>query len=260
MGRRRRQKRAAARAAVLYVRCSLEEQAIDGYSVDYQEASLRAYCALRGLEVTEVVVDAGASGGKPLASREGGATVQNLAARGKVGAVVGWKLDRLFRDAGDCLNVTREWDRWGVALHLADLGGQAVDTSSAMGRFFLTVMAGAAEMERNQIRERTAAALRHKAANGEFCGGEVPYGFRIASDGVRLAEVEEEQQVIREARRLRASGLSLRAVARELDRFGYASRSGRPFAASQVARMTEAAATKPTEGPIGAEEPSIAPS
>jgi DNA invertase Pin-like site-specific DNA recombinase len=167
--------------------------------------------------------------------------VQSLAARGRVGAVVGWKLDRLFRDAADCLNVTREWDRRGVALHLADLGGQAVDTSSAMGRFFLTVMADAAEMERNQVRERTSAALRHKAEKGEFTGGEAPYGSRLAADGVRLEKVEVEQRVIREARRLRASGLSLRAVAGELGRLGHASRSGRPFAASQVARMTEGA-------------------
>jgi DNA invertase Pin-like site-specific DNA recombinase len=46
-----------------------------------------------------------------------------------------------------------------------------------MGRFFLTVMAGAAEMERNLVRERTAAAMAYKASNGEYVGGKVPYGF-----------------------------------------------------------------------------------
>jgi len=128
-----------------------------------------------------------------------------------------------------------------VALHLVDLGGQAVDTSTAMGRFFLTVMAGCAELERNQIRERTATAMQHKAKRGEFTGGKVPYGYRLDRDGVRLKEVEEEQRVIREARQLSASGLSLRAVAGELDRLGYASRSGRPFAAEQVRRILAAA-------------------
>ena len=83
MSRRPEAKRpeTTARRAVLYVRCSTEEQALEGYSLEYQEAALRAYCLLRGLEVAEVV-DAGASGGTPLAGREGGSAVQSLAAGG----------------------------------------------------------------------------------------------------------------------------------------------------------------------------------
>jgi len=234
-------KRADANQAVLYCRVSTEEQATEGVSLEAQEASLRAYCAMRGLEVVEVVIDAGVSGAKPLAGREGGSTVQDLATRGKVCAVVAWKLDRLFRDACDCLAVTQVWDRRGVALHLVDLGGQAVDTSTAMGRFFLTVMAGCAELERNQIRERTSAAMAYKVDRGEFIGGQLPYGYRLGADGVRLEAVEAEQRVICAARGLRAGGLSLRAVASELDRLGYVSRSGRPFQAEQVRRLLEAA-------------------
>jgi DNA invertase Pin-like site-specific DNA recombinase len=241
MTRRENTKRADVTQAVLYCRVSTEEQATEGVSLAAQEGALHAYCTMRGLEVAGLVIDAGVSAGKPLATRDGGAEVQALVAKGKVGAVVAWKLDRLFRDAADCLAVTQAWDRRGVALHLVDLGGQAVDTSTAMGRFFLTVMAGCAELERNQIRERTAAAMAHKAGRGEFIGGREPYGFRLGPDGVHLEQVEDEQRVICAAREQRASGLSLRAVAGELNRAGFASRSGRPFAAEQVRRMLEAA-------------------
>ena len=55
----------------------------------------------------------------------------------------------------------------GVALHIIDLGGNAIDTTSAAGRFMLVVLAGAAEMERNLIRERTKSALAVKRANGQ---------------------------------------------------------------------------------------------
>ena len=72
------------------------------------------------------------------------------------------KLDRMFRNAGDCLATVEAWDRAGVALHVVDLGGNAIDTTSAAGRFMLVVLAGAAEMERNLIRERTKAALAVK--------------------------------------------------------------------------------------------------
>ena len=232
----RTDRRPQTNAAVAYVRVSTDEQALEGVSLDAQQARLRAYCTMRGLDLVEVVIDAAVSAGKPLAEREGGRRILDLVARRRVSAVVAWKLDRLFRDCADCLTVTRTWDSADVALHLVDLGGQAVDTRSAMGRFFVTIMAGAAELERNQIRERTSAAMRHMQSRGEYIGGEAPFGFRLTDDGT-LAPVPAEKAAIEEARRLRHAGLSLRAVAAELDRAGVRARNGKIFAASQVARM-----------------------
>lgn len=226
--------------AVAYVRVSTEEQAVEGVSLDAQEARIRAYCAMRGIELAAVVVDAGVSAGKPLASREGGARVLDVIRRKQAGAVVALKLDRLFRNAADCLATVEAWDHAGVALHLVDLGGTSVDTSSAMGRFFLTVMAGAAEMERNQIRERTSMAMQHKASRGEYTGGKAPFGFDVTTGGT-LVRNDAEQEVLGIARELRAAGMSLRAVARELAKRGHVSRTGKPFVPCQVQKMTEAA-------------------
>ena len=225
-------------AVIAYCRVSTEEQALEGVSLDAQEARIRAYCAMRGLELAEVVIDAGVSAYKPLADREGGRRVLEMVRARKAAAVVALKLDRLFRNAADCLEVCGAWDRAGVALHLVDLGGQAVDTSSAMGRFFLTVMAGAAELERNQIAERTSTAMQHKRSNGERVGA-VPYGFALAADGVHFEPVAAEQEVIALARELRANGMSLRAVAAELASRGRTSRTGKVFEAQQVSRMVE---------------------
>ena len=80
--------------------------------------------------------------------------------------------------------------------------------------------------------------MQHMASVGEYTGGEAPYGFAV--EGERVVEVEAEQAVVREARRLRAEGLSLRAVARELDAAGLRSRTARPFAAVQIQRMLAA--------------------
>lgn len=226
--------------AVLYCRVSTTEQAVEGVSLDAQETRLRAYCAMRGLRVAEVVIDAGVSGGKALASRDGGARVLDLVRAKAVDSVVAYKLDRLFRDCADCLTVTREWDRKDVALHLVDLGGQAIDTSSAMGRFFLTVMAGAAELERGMVRERTVSAMAHKRANREYCGGSAPYGWAIGDDGVALVPCEPEQEVIRSAREIRGAGKSLRAVGAALTARGLLPRGGGRWHASNVQRLLEA--------------------
>ena len=137
--------------AILYLRVSTTEQATEGISLNVQEDRLRAYCTMRDLDIVQVITDAGVSAGKPLDTRPGGQQLLDTIRRKQADAVVAYKLDRLFRDCADCLTTTKTWDKKGVALHLVDLGGQTLDTSSPMGRFFLTVMAGAAELERNLV-------------------------------------------------------------------------------------------------------------
>ena len=230
----------ATRNVVAYVRVSTEEQANEGVSLQAQEARIRAYCDMRNLNLVDVMIDAGVSAGKPLVTREGGRRVMDLVRTRRVHGVIALKLDRLFRDCADCLQVIRTWDGLGIALHLVDIGGSAVDTSSAMGRFFLTVMGGAAELERNVVGERTSLAMRHMASKSMYTGGHARYGFRVVDGGV-LEPINDEQHVIALAVGLRSRGLSLRAVADELAGLGCLSRAGKPFVPCQVQAITSAA-------------------
>jgi len=223
--------------AVLYLRVSTQEQAREGISLAAQEARLRAYCTLRGLHAAEVVIDAGVSGGKPMHSRVGGQRILDLVHHGAVGHVIAYKLDRLFRDCADCLMVTAAWDKKSIALHLVDLGGQTLDTSSAMGRFFLTVMAGAAELERNLIRERTSEAMGYVKSQGHKTGGDVPYGFTVAADGKTLVADAEEQAMLQAIRTARSQGYSQRQVGAELASQGCTTRKGTPLILRQVQRI-----------------------
>lgn len=224
--------------AVAYIRVSTREQATEGISLEAQEAKVRAYCALKGLELEHIITDAGVSAAKPLAKRPGGKQLLALAAGGK--PVVAFKLDRLFRDCVDCLDVVRSWDKAGTALHLIDLGGQAIDTSTAMGRFFLTVMAGAAELERNLIGERTSAAIQHLQAQGVGVG-RAPYGFRYAEPGAdgrkQLVAVDEELRVVERMQRLRAAGLSNAAIASVLNDDRVPTKRGGQWRASTVRQV-----------------------
>jgi DNA invertase Pin-like site-specific DNA recombinase len=67
--------------AVLYLRVSTQEQATEGISLAAQDAKLRAYCTLRGLDIVRVIVEGGVSGGKPLADRDGGQELLTLVRR-----------------------------------------------------------------------------------------------------------------------------------------------------------------------------------
>jgi site-specific DNA recombinase len=218
--------------AIGYIRASTQDQEI---TLAMQAEKLRAYCALRGLDLVEIVEDAGVSGSVPLAERPAGQRVAVALRRHKATHVVALKLDRLFRDAADALAQTKAWDKAGIALHLCDMGGGTLDTSSPMGRMMLTMLAGFAEFERALIAERTGAAIRHKQARGEYIGGAAPYGYRLEAG--ELVEGEGEQAVVLEAKRLKAAGLSLRMIVAELTAAGRVARNGRPFAAMQVQRM-----------------------
>jgi len=198
--------------AIGYVRCSTQKQVDSGLGLDAQGERIRAYCALKQLVLVRLITDAGVSGGKPLASRKGGAALLDAIQRREAGAVVMFKLDRMLRNAGDCLTTVERWERSGVALHVMDLGGNAIDTTSAAGRFMLTVLAGAAEMERHLVRERTKAALAVKWANGQRVGT-IPYGYDLAPDGVELVENATEQADIANMLAMRSCGRTRQHIA-----------------------------------------------
>lgn len=106
------------------------------------------------------------------------------------------------------------------------MGGNAIDTTSAAGRFMLVVLAGAAEMERNLTRERTRSAMAIKRSNGERIGS-VPYGFDLADDGVTLVPNEIEQTVILDIRTNRDSGMTFAGIADTLTRRGVPTKTGK---------------------------------
>jgi DNA invertase Pin-like site-specific DNA recombinase len=194
--------------------------------LDVQDQRIRAYCGMKGLDLIEIVTDAGVSGGKPLAKRDGGLQLLEAIRARKADAVVMLKLDRMFRNAGDCLATVERWEQKNVALHVVDLGGNAIDTTSAAGRFMLVVLAGAAEMERNLTRERTRSAMAVKRANGQRIGT-VPYGFDLANDGTTLVPNESEQAVVADMKAMRAGGMKLQKIAADLTERGVPTKTGK---------------------------------
>jgi DNA invertase Pin-like site-specific DNA recombinase len=104
-----------------------------------------------------------------------------------------------------------------------------------------TIIDAFAQYERTLIAMRTKTAMAHKRAMGERVGA-VPYGYQLAADGVHFVAAPDEQAVIDIVRRLRAGGLSYRAIAAELNQRGLTNRAGGRFMATQVVHMLKAVA------------------
>ena len=216
--------------AIGYIRVSTEKQASEGVSLQMQQEKIEAYCLLQGLDLACLITDDGVSGAVSLENRPGGKTLQKAIRDAKAKNIVALKLDRLFRDAADALQQTREWEKAGIALHLIDMGGATINTGSAMGRMFLTMMAGFAELERNLIAERTSLALQSKKARGEVYSP-IPLGFQ--EDAGKLVPDEREMSIVRSVRDMRNTGKSLREIAAALNEAGVSGKKqGRYFAST----------------------------
>jgi site-specific DNA recombinase len=232
--------------AIGYIRVSTEDQHL---GMDAQRATLDAWCARHGAELAAVHVDHGISGAAPLDKRPGLLAAVEALDKGSVLLVA--KRDRLARDVMLAAMVERLAERAGASVASAD-GVAAGNGPEA--QLMRSIIDAFAQYERALIRARTKAALAVKRGRGEYTGGDAPYGYRlegtpvprvvkgkprVSLEGGRYVPVPEEQATIALARELR-QGRTLRAVAAELQARGIVSRTGRPFAAIQIARMIAA--------------------
>lgn len=221
--------------AVAYIRVSTSEQHL---GPEAQRAAIEAWAARAGVSVTAWHVDHGVSGATPVEERNAFcAALASLREHG-AGVLVVAKRDRVARDVVVAAMAERAAVAAGARLVSADGAGNGDSPADA---FMRNVIDSASAYERALIRLRTKQALAAKAAKGERVGA-IPFGYRIADDGVRLERDDAEQGVLAVVRELRAAGLSGRAIVRELAARGLVSRACRPFGLAQVQRMLARAA------------------
>jgi DNA invertase Pin-like site-specific DNA recombinase len=219
--------------AVGYIRVSTTKQANEGVSLEAQAEKIKAYCALKDLDLTGIISDAGKSGSK--ANREGFQEVLCLCRTGKADAVVVYSISRFTRSTKDLLDfVDHHVIKGTVELHSIS---ESLDTSTATGRFMLKVMGAMNELEREQAGERTKAALGHKKDKGEKTGGDIPFGYALAADGKVLVVNDSEQAIIRLIESLKRDGHSDNGIARYLNENGYRTKKGKGWSNVQVARI-----------------------
>jgi site-specific DNA recombinase len=227
---------------IAYPRVSTDEMAEEGVSLQAQVAKMRAYAELYGIEIVDVVEDAGFSA-KTL-DRPGLKSILARLKRKEVDGVLVAKLDRLSRNVGDWNHLIESYfgEKPGKALlSVAD----QIDTRTASGRMVLNLMMSIYQWERETIGERTRDALRYKKSVGQKCGGALPLGFERGPDQVgangkiikTLIECPREQEALELIKSLRAGGAKLGAIAIELTARGYQRREGAAWEHTYLSRL-----------------------
>lgn len=171
--------------AVLYHRVSTVDQ-----DEQLAGAELRRAAELRGLEVVDLVLETGSGATN---DRPGLQRVLELARRGRVDAVLVWKLDRFGRSALDLLTNIQALSAAGVRFVAVTQGLDVGAEAGAMGRLILTVLAAVAEFERELIKERTRLGLAGARRRGVQLGRP-----RVECDGQLVQHLREQGSSWRE--------------------------------------------------------------
>ena len=175
--------------AAIYARVSTSDQ-----HNEIQIKELTDYVERRGWELAGVYQDQ-MSGAK--AQRPGLDALMADARLHKFDAVIVWKLDRFGRSLINCVAGIQDLTAAGVRF-IAVSQGLDTDAANPTSRLLLHILAAVAEFERELIKERVSAGLKHAKTKGVRIG--------------RPRRVFDRQRALD----MRGQGMSLPAIAREL--------------------------------------------
>ena len=177
--------------AALYARVSTEEQADQGYSLAAQLQMLRDFCEVFEMDIAGEYVDDGYSGTNT--RRPAYRRMFSPDERQRWDALVVIKMDRIHRNSKNFMLMIEDLSKNGQSFFSTT---ERIDTTTAVGRFALDVIQRIAQLESEQIGERTKFGMIQKAEQKDgIMGFQPPYGYSIA-DG-ELISIPEEQIIVK---------------------------------------------------------------
>ena len=197
-----------------YIRVSTDKQREEGYSIDIQKERLDGYARSMfpsseyEAEYREYVDD-GFSGGS-LDRPQMNALIEDVK-NGEITHVVVVKLDRLSRSQKDTLYLIED-----VFLphNVAFISmGESFNTSTAFGRAVVGILSVFAQLERENIYERTRSGMQKRVELGYWPGGgNIPFGYDYdASQGILIPNRDAE--TVRRIYELYNTGFSQQTIA-----------------------------------------------
>jgi len=212
---------------IIYMRVSTDEQGRSGLGLAAQRRTCRAYVTYK--EDWRVVAEyTDEKSGRSLNGRHELARALAAMDQGEADVLLVAKLDRLSRSVVDFGTILQRSKHHGWALAVNDF---QLDTTTANGKLVANMLMALAEWERDQVSERTKAALAsiprgttHVDRDGNIKG---PPGGPVQIDAETSALV----------RYMKDQGKSYRAICDELTAMGKPTPRGGPWQVSTIQRM-----------------------
>jgi DNA invertase Pin-like site-specific DNA recombinase len=190
----------------VYARVSTSDKEQDP---ETQLMHLRDFCNAQNWEIYKEYIDTASA--LDIAHRTAWRSLLDDAAKRKFKIVLVFKLDRAFRSVKHMHDTLSTWEALGISFKSLR---EQFDTSTALGRLLLNLLAALAEFELELIRERVKAGMERAARQGKKIGR--PRVTDRRGFNTRYKTILE---------RLRAGEISRRRAAKELG-IGYATLKG----------------------------------
>lgn len=169
--------------AAIYARVSTDDK---NQNPETQLLLLREHCQRNGWSVYQEYIDQARA--KDYQHRTAWDQLLSDARQRRFNLVVVYKLDRAWRSVQECCNQLDEWNGRGIKFVATS---QDIDTSTAMGRYFLHTLAAVAELESSLISDRVVAGIRRYRAEGKQWGRP-----RIKTSSQKICEVLSETRSV----------------------------------------------------------------
>jgi DNA invertase Pin-like site-specific DNA recombinase len=143
-----------------YVRCS----SLDSHP-ETQLMALKEFSQRHGNTITMEFVDHGQSGIKR--EREQLNNMLEAARKGKFSTLYVVGIDRLSRSVKDLIEVVESLNQMGIQIHFMR---ENIDTRTATGSFFLTVLGSLYQLERSVMIDRINQGIARAKSQGKHCG------------------------------------------------------------------------------------------
>ena len=192
----------------IYIRVSTDEQAKEGYSIPAQRNRLEAFCVSQGWDIIGFYVDEGISA-KDTNRPELQRMLKHIE-NGIIECVLVYRLDRLTRSVRDLYELLDVFEKHDCKFKSAT---EVYDTTTPMGRLFITIVAALAQWERENLGERVRMGMQEKAEEGKWVVNTPPYGYDIDKENDALVINENEAVIIRKIFNMYLSGMGTHKIA-----------------------------------------------
>jgi DNA invertase Pin-like site-specific DNA recombinase len=224
--------------AIAYVRADSESSE----AARAQHAAIERWAQREGVDVRAWHHDVGIDGATPIAERPGLVAAYRALRAHDARVLVAADPDRFAHDRLVRWLIERAALTEGAAIRTADAPSALAQAQAPAQSYTRGAVDLARAYDRVMFRARVRAALAQKKARGERVGT-IPYGYRLASDGVHVVPDEAEQAVVDTVRRLAQEGQSQRKIVAHLAACGVTGRTGAPLGQTQIANILRATAS-----------------
>jgi len=180
----------------IYARCSTEEQAKEGYSIEMQISNcMQLINSMDDAMLYKTYIDEGISGSDSYLKRSGLLNLLADARKKRFDGIVLYRADRLTRLSQENEELVHLFLKYGIQIKC--YSGENLMDTSPMGEFFRRTIANINELEVKILSFRIKSAMKLKAENGEWKGNRLPYGYYYDHETQTIKNVDDELEQVK---------------------------------------------------------------